>query len=556
MAISLAPTHLKRYADVARLFVKYGRGPLAESLGREFRDEKAAQKTDEGGDPEALARDLEKLGPTFIKLGQLLSSRADLLPTPYLEALSRLQDDVAPFDFSEVQAIVARELRVPLTSVFAEFETVPLAAASLGQVHRARLRNGRVVAVKVQRPGVRQQIEEDLEALSELAAFLDRHSSAGSQFEFEKTVATFGQTLLGELDYRREAANMARLHRNLERFPRIAVPLPVQGATTERVLTMDYVEGRKLTELDPLTRLDTDSAGLADELFEAYLHQVLIDGFFHADPHPGNVLLSPDGRVVLLDVGMVGNIPADLQEGLFRLLLAVGEGLGREAAELALAIAERREDLDEAEFRRRVSEVVDRIGGARVGELQMGRSVLAVARAAGETGARIPSQFTMLGKTLWNLDEIGKTLEPSFDPSESIRRHAPELLRRRMARRLSAGHLAATLLDAKELVQELPKRLNRFFDLLSRNELKVEVDAIDETALIQGLQKIANRIALGVVLAALIIGAAIVLQIPTRLTILGYPAIAMVLFAAAAIGGIALIASIVSTDRRARQRPK
>ena len=556
MAISLAPTHLKRYADVARLVVKYGRGPLAESLGREFRDDPPPGEKEKAGDPEALARDLEKLGPTFIKLGQLLSSRADLLPTPYLEALSRLQDDVAPFPFPEVEAIVGEELRVPLSRVFAEFEATPIAAASLGQVHRARLRNGRVVAVKVQRPGIRQQIEEDLQALSELAAFLDRHSSAGAQFELEKTVAAFGQTLLAELDYRREAANMVRLHENLERFPRIVVPLPVQGATTQRVLTMDYVEGRKLTELDPLTRLDTDTSGLADELFEAYLHQVLIDGFFHADPHPGNVLLSPDGRVALLDVGMVGHIPADLQEGLFRLLLAVGEGLGREGAELALAIAERKPELDEEEFRRRVAEVVDRIGGSRVGELQMGRSVLAVARAAGETGARIPSQFTMLGKTLWNLDDIGKTLEPSFNPSESIRRHAPELLRRRMARRLSPGHLAATLLDAKELVQELPKRLNRFLDLLSKNELKVEVDAIDETELIQGLQKIANRIALGVVLAALIVGAAIVLQIPTPLTILGYPAIAMVLFAAAAVGGIALIGSIVATDRRARKRPK
>ena len=550
MALSLAPTHLKRYADVARLLVKYGRGPLVEQLGREYPREPGTDAA--GPDPEELARDLEQLGPTFVKVGQLLSSRADLLPTPYLEALSRLQDDVEPFAFTEVTKIVAEELGVPIRSVFAEFEEVPIAAASLGQVHRASLRNGRVVAVKVQRPGVREQIEEDLRALTELASFLDRHSSAGAQFELEKTVAEFGRTLLAELDYRREARNMVRLRANLKRFPRIAVPLPIESATTARVLTMEYVEGRKLTELDPLTRLDTDAEGLADELFEAYLHQVLIDGFFHADPHPGNVLLSPDGRLALLDVGMVGTIPADLQEGLFRLLLAVGEGLGREAAELALEIAERRENLDEEEFRRRVAEVVDRIGGSRVAELQMGRSILAVARAAGETGARIPTQFTMLGKTLWNLDEIGKTLEPAFDPAASIRRHAPELLRRRMARRLSPGHIAAALLDAKELAQEMPRRLNRLLDLLSKNELKLQVDAIDETELIQGLQKIANRIALGVVLAALIIGAAIVLQIPTRMTILGYPALAMILFAGAAIGGIALIGSIVATDRRRR----
>ena len=554
MAISLAPTHLKRYADVARLFVKYGKGPLADSLGREFPRERASDAV--GPDPEELARDLEKLGPTFVKLGQLLSSRADLLPTPYLEALSRLQDQVEPFPFDDVERTVEEELGLPIRNIFAEFDPAPLAAASLGQVHRARLRNGRVVAVKVQRPGIREQIEEDLQALTELAAFLDRHSSAGQRFELEKTVAAFGRALLAELDYRREAANMVRLHGNLRRFERISTPLPIEAATTGRVLTMDFVEGRKLTQVDPLSRLEGDTAGLGDELFEAYLHQVLIDGFFHADPHPGNVLLARDGRLALLDVGMVGQISEDLQEGLFRLLLAISEGQGNEAAELALSIAERREDVDQDEFRRRVAEVVQQIGGRRVGEIQLGRSVLAVARAAGETGARIPSEFTMLGKTLWNLDQIGKALDPSFDPSTSIRRHAPELLRRRMARRFSPGHIAAALLDAKELVQEMPRRLNRLLELLSKNELKLHVDAIDETALIQGLQKIANRIALGVVLAALIVGAAIVLQIPTRLTILGYPAIAMILFAAAAIGGVALIASIVATDRRGRQPPR
>jgi predicted unusual protein kinase regulating ubiquinone biosynthesis (AarF/ABC1/UbiB family) len=554
VALSLAPAHLKRYADVARLLVKYGRGPLIEQLGREFPREPGTDA--EGPDPEELARDLEKLGPTFIKLGQLLSSRADLLPTAYLEALSRLQDQVEPFPFADVEKTVAEELGLPIRSVFAEFDPTPIAAASLGQVHRASLRNGRVAAVKVQRPGIREQIEEDLQALSELASFLDRHSSAGQRYELEKTVGAFGRTLLAELDYRREARNMVRLRGNLQRFERISTPRPIESATTARVLTMEYVEGRKLTELDPLSRLEGDAEGLGDELFEAYLHQVLIDGFFHADPHPGNVLLTPDSRLALLDLGMVGQISEEMQEGLFRLLLAVGEGLGREAAELALSIAERREDVDQDEFRRRVADVVQQVGGRRVGEIQLGRAVLAVARAAGETGARIPSEFTMLGKTLCNLDEIGKALDPSFDPAESIRRHAPELLRRRMARRVSPGHIAAALLDAKELVQEMPRRLNRLLDLLSRNELKLHVDAIDETALIQGLQKIANRIALGVVLAALIVGAAIVLQIPTRLTILGYPALAMILFAGAAIGGIALIASIVSTDRRGRERPK
>jgi len=557
MALSVAPARLKRYVEVARLFVKYGRGPLADDLSRDLplSEPRAGQKG--GEDPGELARDLEKLGPTFIKLGQLLSSRADLLPTPYLEALSRLQDRVEPFSFEEVEKIVEAELGTRISRAFSSFEPEPLASASLGQVHRARMRDGRPVAVKVQRPGIREGIAEDLEALRDLARFMDRHSSLGARYELEKTVETFGRTLVAELDYRREAQNLTRLSENLERFERIVVPLPVEGFTTERVLTMELVEGRKITDLDPLTALDIDGTALADELFRAYLHQVVIDGFFHADPHPGNVFLTDDGRVALLDLGMVGLIPPGMRDGLFRLLMAIGEGQGDEAAERALALGEKQtEDFDETGFRSRVSAIVGDLAQSRLADVQLGRVVIAVARAAGEAGVRIPTELTMLGKTLWSLDEIGKTLDPSFDPAASIRGQAADLLRRRMAEKLSPGHIAAALVDAKEFVEEMPKRLNRILDLVSRNALRVKIDAIDENALITGLQKIANRIAMGVVLAALIVGAAIVMQIPTRIRILGYPALAMVLFGAAAIGGIALIGSILMTDRKQKLRPK
>jgi predicted unusual protein kinase regulating ubiquinone biosynthesis (AarF/ABC1/UbiB family) len=553
MTLSLAPAHLKRYAEVARLFLKFARGPLASELrsdlAREAGDEDVGQ-----GKPEELARDLEALGPTFIKLGQLLSSRADLLPAPYLEALSRLQDDVEPFSFGQVEEIVVAELGARLSSAFSEFEAAPLAAASLGQVHRARLRDGRPVAVKVQRPGIREQIVEDLATLRELAAFLDKHSAIGAQYGLEGLVEAFGRALIGELDYRREAQNLTRLHRNLESFESLEVPLPIEDYTTERVLTMDYLEGRKVTLLDPLTRIDIDGGSLADELFRAYLHQVVVDGFFHADPHAGNVILTEDGRLGLIDLGMVGRIAPRMRDALFRLIVAIGEGRGDDAAERALAIGEHLEHFDEAESRRRIAEVVGEFDSARLGDFAIGRAVIAVSRAAAETGVRVPAELTMLGKTLWNLDEIGRALDPDFDPAATIRREAPTLLRHRMAQRLTPGHVASALMDVKELAQELPRRVNAVLDVLAKNALRLKVDAFDEVALIEGLQKIANRIAMGVVLAALIVGAAIVMQIPTRWTVLGYPALAMILFAAAALGGIALITSIVTTDRRRRQR--
>jgi predicted unusual protein kinase regulating ubiquinone biosynthesis (AarF/ABC1/UbiB family) len=378
----------------------------------------------------------------------------------------------------------------------------------------------------------------------------------GDRYELAKTVEAFGTSLLAELDYRREAQNLIALRKNLESFEHIYVPRPIDDYSTARVLTMEYVDGRKITDLDPMTRLDLDGSALADELFKAYLHQVVIDGFFHADPHPGNVLLTEDCRIAMLDLGMIGRVPDSMRDTLLRLLIAVGEGRGEEVADRALEMGERREEFDEAEFRRRVSAVVSQFAETRLGDLQIGLVLMSVSRVAGETGIRIPPELSMLGKTLWNLDGIGKALDPSFDPTGSIRREAPNLLRRRMKQRLSPGHLASALMDARELAQELPGRLNRFLDLLSKNEVKVQVDAIDEAALIEGLQKIANRIAMGVVLAALIVGAAIVMQIPTRWTIGGYPAVAVLLFAAAAAGGIALVVSIATTDRRARKKPR
>jgi ubiquinone biosynthesis protein len=554
MPLSFAPAHLKRYVEVAKLFVKFARGPLASELRSDLPREPAERGEIGAGTPQQLARDLEALGPTFIKLGQLLSSRADLLPGPYLEALSRLQDDCEPFSFGQVEEIVAAELGARLSAAFAEFEATPIAAASLGQVHRARLRDGRAVAVKVQRPGIRDQIGEDLAALRELASFLDRHSTIGQQYGLEKLVESFGRALIGELDYRREAQNLSRLHENLERFEQLDVPLPIEDYTTERVLTMDFLEGRSVKDLDPLTRIDVDGAGLADELFCAYLHQVVVDGFFHADPHAGNVILTSDGRLGLIDLGMVGRVEPRMRDALFRLILAIGEGRGDDAAERALAIGERRDGFDESEFRRRIADVVGEFDQARLGDVEIGRAVIAVSRAAAETGVRVPAELTMLGKTLWNLDEIGRTLDPEFDPTAAIRREAPGLLRRRMAERFTPGHVASALMDAKELAQELPGRVNAVLDVLAKNALRLKVDAFDEVALIEGLQKIANRIAMGVVLAALIVGAAIVMQIPTRWTILGYPAIAMVLFAAAALGGVALTTSIVTTDRRRKRR--
>src|SRR5215470_13964698 len=332
MSVLLKPERLKRYKDVALLLIKYGRSDLVRQAGLDSAVKLDEIRSSAAASADELAVDLEKLGPTFIKLGQLLSTRADLLPGPYLDALERLQDRVEPFPYEEVEQIVSSELGVRISKAFADFETKPIAAASLAQVHRAYLRDGRAVAVKVQRPRIRELIVEDLDALNEVAIFLDAHTELGKRYEFENMLLQLHKSLLRELDFKTEAENLATISRNLEEFELIVVPDPVDDFCTSRVLTMDYIEGKKITALSPLRLLELDGSNLADELFRAYLKQFLVDGLFHADPHPGNVFVTDDDRVALLDLGMVGHVSRTFQDNLLQSLQDINEGRGDDSA--------------------------------------------------------------------------------------------------------------------------------------------------------------------------------------------------------------------------------
>jgi ubiquinone biosynthesis protein len=549
MGLSLKPQHLKRYKDVALLLFKYGRMDLVKAAGLDatLDDEREAGT---GAVPEAaeLADDLERMGPTFIKLGQLLSTRPDILPAPYLQALARLQDRVEQFSFGEVERIVAGELGIRLSKAFAEFEATPIAAASLGQVHRAAMRDGRRVAVKVQRPDIRQRVAEDLEALEDIAEFLDEHTEFGRRYEFRKILDEFRRSLLRELDYRQEAQNLAVLRRNLAEFDRIAIPAPIDDYTTSRVLTMEYVSGTKITVLSPVARLELDGAELGEQLFRAYLKQILVDGFFHADPHPGNVLVTDDGKIALLDLGMVARIAPRVQEHLLQLLLAISEGQSDAAVTFALKLGETREDFDEPEFSRRVSDLIGQHQDAELRNIHVGRAVLELGRAAGDVGLRLPTELALLGKTLLNLDQIAESLDPKFNPTASIRRNAAEIMRARLVKSASPGNFFSSILEMKDFVERLPARVNKILDAVANNQLSVKVDAIDEMRLMAGFQKVANRITMGLLLAALILGAAQLMRIETSFRILGYPGLAIIFFLLAAGGGVALMLSILFKD--------
>jgi ubiquinone biosynthesis protein len=541
MALSLKPSHLNRYREIALLLARHGRRDLVSSAGL---DDALTGEGDHAADPaaaERLAADLERMGPTFIKLGQLLSSRVDLLPPAYTEALARLQDQVEPFPLEQVEEIVATELGVRLSRIFPEFDPEPLAAASLGQVHRATLRDGRQVVVKVQRPGIRAQIAEDMEVLASLAETLDRHTDVGNRYAFADLFEQFRSSLVDELDYRREAGNLDTLRTCLADEELVVVPAPVADLTTSRVLTMEYVDGRNVAALGPLGQLELDGARLADALFLAYLRQVLVDGIFHADPHPGNVLVTTDHRLALIDVGMVARIKPSLRERLVKLFLALADARADEVARLARTMGDELPDFDEKGFERAVADVVARTADASLQEINIGVLVLQLTREAAECGLRMDPELAMLGKALLNLGQVASILDPDFEPREALRRHTTALMRSSME--TSPASMMASILEAKEFVEELPGRVNRAFDAIGSGRFELRVNAFDEDEFLRGLHKLANVLAAGLILAALILASALLARGGGS-----HPGpmnwIALVVFIVSVIGGITMLLRI------------
>lgn len=551
--LSLKPSHLKRYQVLLGLLTKYGLGDLMKNAP--LVDDPLPHQPERIIPAKAteLASDLEALGPAFIKMGQLLSTRADFISPVYAEALTRLQDRVEPFSFEQVEAIISVELGARLSKAFSEFDPVPTAAASLGQVHRACLRNGQTVAVKIQRPGVREAIAEDLEVFAEVAGFLDAHTEVGRRYEFSRIVEQLRTSLIRELDYRQEAANLRIMRKELVDFPMIVIPAPIDDYSSGRVLTMEHIHGQKVTALGKLSRLEIDGPALAEEIFRAYLHQILSDGLFHADPHPGNVFVTSDHKIALLDLGMVARIGPALQDHLIKLLLAISEGQSERAAEISERMGTPRDDFNPAAFRERIAALVSEQYSATLSRIQVGRVVVQVAQISAETGLTVPGQLTLLGKTLLNLDQVGLTLWSEFNPNASIRRNVAAIMHKKTLQSLSPANLFGALMEAKELFERLPARVNAVLTHLAENRLRLDVRALDGGEFIAGLQKIANRITLGLIFAGLTVSAALMVRVDTGFKIFGYPGLAFLFFIFAAIGAFGVAIEIILHDRKPRK---
>lgn len=547
--MSLLPENLERYQKFLSFMLKYWNSDLLNDTTSQAMEEETVRTfSDYEQSPEELVEDLKKMGPTYIKLGQLLSTRPDLLPDRYLKALASLQDDLPPISYEEVREIVEHEIGEKISKAFNLFEEEPLASASIGQVHFAELRSGKKVAVKVQRPGIRKKFLDDLNTLEEVAALAVKHTQVGKQYGFDDVFAELKRIMLQELDYLREANNLITLGTNLKEYRRLIVPQPVPDYTTSRVLTMEYVKGKKVTSVSPLKKTENDYTPLVDELVHAYLKQIVSDGFVHADPHPGNIHLLENEKIALMDLGMVAKFSTRMQEILLRLLLGLSKNDGDEIADILLEMSQKQEDTSEEDFRKEISIIVENSRNSTAKDMQTGKLLIQMNRSAAKNRIHLPVEVNILGKILLNLDQIIAFLAPDYDLQDAVRKYMHKLMQSKMIKELAPEEMFSLLLESKNLVEHLPSRFNKITENLANNEFKMVIDAIDEKRLTGGFQKVANRITLGLIIAAMIVGAAMLMSVPTSFTIFGYPGLAIIFFLLAAIGGVALSYTIIFLD--------
>lgn len=548
---SISPS---RYARIGAFLLRYRKAGLFNGLELDLQEAALAQdaRPVAPGQPEQFVDELEALGPTFIKVGQALSTRPDMVPPAYLDALERMQDNVAPVPVAEIKAVVEAELGARIGVLFGSFDDEPLAAGSMAQVHAATLRDGREVVVKVQRPHIAQTLRDDLAILEKLAGAADQLTEMGRRYGFSEWVRELRHSLANEVNFALEADNLRRFAANLRGYRHLYVPQPLDDFTTARVLTMDRVRGIKVTHVPPVRRLEHPLQQHAQELLRAYLDQVFVHGLVHADPHPGNVLLMDDQRLALFDLGMVARLPPHTRHHLLKLMLGAISGNSEQVGEISEALGTALQDFSHSHYRRCVDQLVSGYAGLQGASRQFseGRLILELTRVGAACGLRPPPELTILGKTLLNLEAVTTALDPALDTRAVVEQHLQQMLRRQALGSLSPANLASEWLDLQELARRTPQHMGAILRTLAENRLRVRIDGLEESRMMESLQKIANRIATGVIIAALVIGAALTARIGGGASLFGLPILSALFIIVAGVLGAGLILSAIRRDRK------
>lgn len=547
---------IKRYRQIVRVLFKYGFDNLLAYLNltefvarwrRMFRRESSVIV--ELTQPQRMRLVLEELGPTFIKFGQFLSTRSDLLPPNYLEEFAKLQDNVPPFTFAEVSAELRRELGLDIAALFSSFDAEPIAAASIAQVHRAVLLSGEEVVVKVRRPGIVELIDTDIEALMLLAMMAEKHLPDSEIYDPVGQVRELARTLRREMDLSLEGRTIERFVANFAGDVTVCFPKVYWQFTSKAVLTMELIKGLKVSDVEGLTEAGYDLKLIAKRGADAFVKMVLQHGFFHGDLHPGNILILPDNVICMLDFGMTGRIDPFLKRYLTDILLAILKRDAEEVISLLIYSGDITDNVNVRALRRDISEFIDTYYELSLQELQIGQLLVDFTEIITSYRIKFHPDLLLLAKTFMTMESMGRRLDPEFDMIHHLQPMMEKEIRQRLSPKNALKELYGNLNSYVNLVRSLPKDIKEILNRINRDKFKIDLEHRGLDRFTRDMDRSINRLSSSLIIAALIVGSSIVMQTGKGPLLLGFPLFAFMGYSIAGVISLVWLIAIIRSGR-------
>ncbi len=544
--------NIQRLHQILQVLITYGFGYIVDRLNikRRFIKFKPLKKPDVSSRPlpVRVRKVLEELGPTFIKLGQILSTRPDLIPLEFCKEFEKLQDEAPIIEYEKVKAQIENELKHPINKIFSNFSSQPIAAASLAQVHLAELKTGRKVVVKVQRPNIKKVIITDLEILYGLAKLGEKYIKESQIYNPVGVVEEFKKTILKEIDFNIEANNIERFRRNFKDDDTVYVPQVFRDLSTAKILTIERIEGIKITDIERIEKSGLNRKQIAINGANAVLKQIFIHRFFHADPHPGNIFVLDNNRIAFVDYGMVGRLDEETKFQLASILTGVVEQDVSGIIDSLIVMGA----VEEADIKRLsldLEELMDSYYGIPLKELKMGQFLMDIINVVLQNKIKIPPSLFLLSKALITIEGVGKKLDPEFNVALCIKPFVEKLVREKYSLKRIAKELKKFTKELYVFTSSLPKDLSLIFNKIKKGNLKVEFEHKGLKNFILQMDKVSNRIAFSVIIAALIIGSSIIMQTNRGPLFLGFPVLGIFGFLIAGILGLWLVIAILRSGK-------
>lgn len=553
--------NIARIRQIVNVFLKHGFGQFIEQLNlrrfiplrKRLKIFSRWQDIEHHTIPERLRMAFGELGPSFIKLAQILSSRPDLVTIEYANEFKKLQDKVPPFSSGIAKHIIESDLNVTVKGTFQDFEDKTIAAASIAQVHKATLKSGEKVIIKVQRPQIREILETDIVILGAIARLLLKYIPESRYFDPEGIVEEFARSVRKELDFIAEAKNAQRFKRNFSGNSDVYIPSVFPDLLSVRVIVMEQIEGVRIDDIEAIESMGVDRRDLARKGVDAYFKMIFEDGFFHADPHPGNIYVMSDGRIGIMDFGIVGWLTPDIMENMASAFLAILNKNFDRLVELYIDMGLVEDDIDieifRKEFRSDLIHLLEPLYDLSISEVDFPEYLEALTHLVVKHGLKIPSDLLLMNRTILIVDNIGRQLDPSFNLISAAEPYAAQLMKQKMSPQRILGRSKEGLTEMGELLVDTPKQINRLLRKTMRDDLSFKINPIGMDKLIKDIDRSSNRIAFSLIVASIIIGSSMLIQSDIGGRIFGLPTVGAIGFFVAFLLGLRLLISIIRSGR-------